>query len=52
MYLSEARPPLTTFVAWHPLALYTTDAWRELRQITAQHFKFERNIGIYEAWKR
>ena len=48
----ESSPPNTTFVAWHPLALYTTDVWRELRQTTARHFKFDHTAGIYEVWKR
>ena len=48
----EASPPVTTFVAWHPLALYTTDVWREMRQFTAQNFQFEHVVGLYEVWKR
>ncbi len=48
----EAATPSTTFVAWHPLALYTTDVWRELRQFTARHYTFDHTAGIYEVWKR
>ena len=48
----EARPPLETFVGQHPLALYTSDTWWELKRLLPRYYVHDHNVGIYEAWRR
>ena len=48
----EARPPLETFVGQHPLALYTSDTWRELKRLLPHYYVHDHNSGMYEVWRR